>query len=322
MKRILMISKIIIARKAGRNPVRGLPIVFNTLVLTLMITSLGLPPVAKLAPAREAIRYYMEVLNPRLTVCKGDTVEYRVKVFYVEAAEPGKPWAKPGVKVTALSSNTDVGDFSNDWAITGFGYEDMLTAGFFFEAREPGVTDLFFEGLAVNKVASSYVDFPIRVTVIPCKFKVTASSQFSKCYEGGACLSLTVAVVDGLLSADENGYFTGTAPVLWLSSTVIPHFKSVVTVGSGNVNMRGTLNQRGQLMLEMEYQPVSWTEENTGPLGMVAGSSQTVNLSSLSFTVPSTERGASIKVNQVLSDEADSIDGSANVHVIQLDGAQ
>jgi hypothetical protein len=87
------------------------------LILALMLGSTGSTQPAQAAPAREGIRLYMDIVNPKTTVCVGKTVNYEARVYM--AFDP--PLTTPkgnkvernaiaGIKVDATSADKNVGD--------------------------------------------------------------------------------------------------------------------------------------------------------------------------------------------------------------------
>ncbi len=293
-------------------------ILYAALIGTLVIGSSSQITPVHAAPSAEVIMWYMDVASPKIKICVGETVEYSATVHYNYNAGESE-WALPGIKVEATSSDTNVGSFKKDTAITGFASEDLVTAGFSFTAKKPGKTNLYFEALADKNFTSTYVSFTVPVTVVPCKFKVITTSQMRACYVGG-CINFLGVIVGGQVTADETGYiFTGTAPVVWISTSAIPGCGAVNSLGISQVEMRGNLNESGQLLLKLDYGTVAFSEIITCPTG-TGGSSPPVNASPLTVTVPSTS-GVAVKLNQTLSG-GQVIVGSANVYVVPMDGAK
>jgi hypothetical protein len=293
-------------------------ILYAALISTLVIGSSGQITPVHAAPSAEAVTWYMDIASPKTKICAGETVEYLATVHYNYNAGESE-WALPGVKVEATSSDTNVGAFKMDTAITGFASADLVTAGFSFTAKKPGRTNLYFEALADRKFTSTYVSFTVPVTVIPCKFKVVTTSQMRACYVGG-CINFLGVILGGLVTADETGYiFTGTAPVVWISTSAIPGCGAVNSLGTSQVEMRGNLNESGQLLLKLDYGSVAFSEVITCPTG-TGGSNPPISVSPLNITVPSI-RGVAVRLKQTLSG-GQVIVGSANVYVIPMDGAQ
>jgi len=307
------------------------------LILALMLGSTGSTYPAQAAPAREGIRLYMDIVNPKTTICVGKTVNYEVRVYM--AFDP--PLTTPkgnkiernaiaGIKVDATSADKNVGDIVGRrqgplTRVTG-GAEDLVNletresvpnaAIFKFKAKKAGKTTLYFEGLAFGQ----YVSFNVPVTVIPCKFKVIATSNMSTCYPGG-CIKFRGVIVEGQVTADENGYFTGTAPVVWISSSVVPNCGAVNKLGISSVQMRGNLNESGQLLLELDYKPVQFSDVIKCPLG-AGGGNETIKVSALKVTVPPERKLVAVHLPQQLSGGPGGVSGLADVYVIPLDGSK
>ncbi len=293
--------------------------VWLALLLALVIASASQVPLAQAAPAADAPRWYMDVANPKTKLCVGETAKYLVKAYLAWSVEPGTELPLSGVKIEATSSDKSVGTFKKNSAISGFDNEDLVTAVFSFTAKKPGKTNLFFEGLVDKKVASTYVSFTVPVTVIPCKFKVVTTSKMTASYPGGSIKFLGV-IVGGKVTADENGYFTGTAPVVWISTSVVPGCGAVNSLGISNVKMRGNLNDSETLTLDLNYDPVSFKDVVKCRFGSGA-SSTSIQASPLNVDVPSANGGV-VNRKQQLSGGPGGANGSALVYVIPVDGAK
>jgi len=188
------------------------------LIFALILGSASQTQLAQAAPGRAGIRLYMDIVQPQTTVCVGKTVSYEARVYM--AFDP--PLTTPkgnkvensalaGVKIDATSADPNVGDIVGKkqgpvTRVTG-GTEDLVSlesgaaipnsAIFKFKARKAGKTTLYFEGLAFGE----YVSFNVPVNVIPCKFKVVATSNMSMCYPGG-CIKFRGVIVNGQVTGD------------------------------------------------------------------------------------------------------------------------
>jgi hypothetical protein len=318
-------------------PVPRRRIVVLMLALSLLFSSSGQIYTAQAAPAREGVTFYMDIVNPKTTVCVGKSVNYEARVYMVFNPPLTTPKgnkvdrnAIAGIKVDASSADPNVGDIVGRkqgplTRVTG-GAEDLVnlnnpdpvsnSATFKFKAKKAGKTTLYFEGSAYGQ----YVSFNVPVTVIPCKFKVISTSNMATCYPGG-CIKFRGVIVDGQVVADENGYFTGNAPVVWISSSVVPKCGAVNTLGISNVMMRGNLDETGQLKLELEYKPVQFSDVVKCALGSGAGSEK-ISVSGLQVTMPSESKLLAVKLPQQLSGGPGGVSGKADVFVIPLDGAK
>lgn len=258
--------------------------VFIALALALVIGSVGQTHPAHAAPAHEVITWYMDVINPKTTICVGETVEYRVKAFFVNTVEPRSEWALSGVKIEATSSNKSAGNFKKDTAITGFANEDLVTAGFSFTAKKPGKTNLYFEGLVDKKFTSTYVSFTVPVKVIPCKFKVKTVLQFPV----PDLYNITVISDEAVMTADEAGAFTGSATMSWVYSEVFQDCDFSISATDSQVDLTGQLDDNGgQFVATETFQPTTVTDTACCPVvGCVSYSAQG-SLYPLTFKVAS-----------------------------------
>ena len=190
---------------------------------------------------------------------------------------------------------------------------------FSLKANKPGKTILYFEALIDQKFTSTYVSFSVPVKVIPCKFKVVTTSNMAACYLGG-CIKFLGVIIDGMLKADENGYFIGEAPVVWLSTSAVPNCGAVNSLGIGKVKMRGNLNDNSQLILDLVYDQVKFSDVVTCPMGSGAGN-LTITASALNVTVP-TSSGGVVSKPQQMNGGPGAAGGSALVYVIPMDAAR
>lgn len=325
------VARILMA--VGRSAPRRLWIVVT---LALVIGSTGQTSPAQAAPAGVPDKPYMDIVNPKTTVCVGKTVQYEARVVIPPHTTAGitfSPYALDAIKVEAFSVDKNVGDFLNtrrgsSTRTTGSTDEVVdldnpelepgpHAAYFSFKAKKAGRTTLYFEGIARGQ----YVSFEVPVRVIDCKYKVVTTSQMSACYPGG-CIKFLGVILRGRVTADETGHiFAGTAPVVWLSTSQVPNCGAVNSLGISKVNMRGTLNESGQLLLELGYDPVTFADVVTCP-GLGSGSSNLlVTASPLKVTVRSAT-GVMVNLNQQLNGGPGSAPGSANVYVVPVEGAR
>ena len=292
-------------------------IFISILIFMLVFTSESLPSSVLAAPTSVSVTWFMDVANPKTIVCVGETVEYRATAHY-RSEHFQADWAISGVNIEASSTDTNVGSFSVDRQIAGMANEDLVTASFFFKGKKPGTTTLNFEALIDHNFTNTYVSFSVPVKVIPCKFKVVTTSNMAACYPGG-CIKFLGVIIDGMIKADENGYFTGEAPVVWISTSAVPNCGAVNSLGIGKVKMRGNLNDSSQLIVDLKYAPVSFSDVVTCPMGSGAGN-LTITASALNVTVP-TSTGGVVSKPQQMQGGPGSAGGSALVYVIPMDAA-
>lgn len=293
-------------------------IVLIALVLALTIGSAGQTPLAQAAPASELANFSMTVQNPRTKLRCGETVTYLVMVEV--APSNGAPTPAPAavglakglsvvnVTVEAESVNKSVGDFVG--AVKGTATtktsvvfdDDLATLGakFKFKANTPGKTTLYFQGL----VGQEYVSDKVEVKVLPCKFKVNTVSKFS--------VGMTsVGMIDAEIESDESGSFTGTATVNWVTSIICG---IVSPIDPGKADLTGTINESGQLVGQITFEPM--TSVGGGPCGI--GSVDTSNFGTLApLTLKASSAGVSVYTQaQVVTATNGSFTGTATLVVI------
>ncbi len=309
--------------------------VFIALVLALAVGSAGQTPSVIAAPAGVPVKVYMELVNPKTRVCVGKTAQYPVRVYTPPTTSAGidfDRYALPGIKVEGFSQDKTVGDFlgakkgtlttrttapSDEDIDEAGGFESTPnTAYFTFKAKKAGTTTLYFEASAHGQ----YVSDKVSVKVVNCKYKVIIGSQMNWCGPYG-CIKFRGVSTDGQVTADETGYiFTGTAPVYWVSTSKVPNCGAVNSLGIGQVKMRGNLSDSGQLLLELNYDTVPFTDVVTCP-GIGSGSSALpITPSPLTVTVPSF--GGVVQLSQQMDGGPEPALGSANVYVIPLESAR
>lgn len=291
------------------------------LVLALIIGSAGQTPLAQAAPARVPVKVYMDIVSPKTTVCAGKTVIYEARVYTPPTTIVGikvDRYALSGIKVEASSQDKNVGDFTgtkkgfvtrNTTALQPL--DDFETtphsAYFTFKAKKAGKTTLYFEGVAHGQ----YVSFDVPVKVINCKYKVKIVSKWS------AGMTIVATSSDGVMTADENGYFTGSANVNWVTS-ILCGIKS--PIAPSKADLTGTINESDQLVVKITFQPTS--SSGGGNCG-AAGVSTSNFLTPAPLTIRVATTGAvSTRQAQVVTAKNGSFTGTANVYVIPVDGTK
>lgn len=313
----------------SRNQAPRWRMVFIALVIALSIGSVSRSGPAQASAAGVPVRVYMQLINPKTTVCVGKQANYAVRVYTAPTTVVGiaiDAYALPGIRVEGSSQDKSVGDLvgaSNGTRTRVTGQtEEFLddeptphTAYFTFIAKKAGKTTLYFEGLAHGQ----YVSDKVLVKVIHCKYRVIIGSQMFWSGSYGSIKFRGVST-EGQIKADETGYiFTGTAPVYWVSTSNVPNCRAANSLGISTVNMRGNLSDSGQLLVELNYDPVSFNDVVSCPPGS-GTSGFPISPSSLKVSVP--YFGGVVQLSQQMDGGPGSAMGSANVYVIPLDGAQ
>lgn len=287
--------------------------IFIALLIVLVIGSTSQAPMAKAAPAGVSTYFSMRVRNPKTTLRCGQTVTYHV---VVDAAPSLLPTPSPsqlgiprgisivGVYVEADSTDKSVGDFVGAGRVrTTVSLDPELTtliaAKFKFKANKPGKTTLYFDGLVGTEHAAVQLD----VKVLPCRFKLNSVSIFK-------VGMTTVGTMDGEIEADEQGNFTGSATVNWVTS-MLCGISSPIAPGTADLN--GTINESGQLAGEITF----------GPITSVGGGSCGVGVATANFgtldplTIKASSEGVSVYTQaQAINATNGSFTGTATIVLI------
>ncbi len=143
-----------------------------------------------------------------------------------------------------------------------------------FTAGKPGVTTLKFT-VSINnswigtneKVtgSSSILTKEVRVKVIPCKFKVVTTSQWSANYPNYA--NKLVANLKGEMEVSANGQYAGTASVTWSMASFSWGCSHHDTISPGQAQLTGNLSDDGSLWVTVTYDLVAITDVSCGASG-------------------------------------------------------
>ena len=297
-------------------------------VVTLVLAAGGLGhlPGAQAAPAGANVRYYMDVVNPKTTVCTGETVTYVVNVHsQFTSAPPG--WTDKnlpaattlaGVTVEALSTDKAVGNFKTTGKqVTGMEFDGTNSVEFEFVAgKKPGSTTLYFEGAVPGyDINMDYVSFPVPVKVIVCEYKVNVISNWFVTEGTDGSIALVALIQGATLSADTDGHYTGSTSVLWIPHIVLPSACSHTdTVSPSPANLVGDLNESGELVVQVTYDTATLAEQGACPPQDI-DTKNPLSPEALTIRVPSA--GGTKQGNQKLKDQG--IPGSFVITVIPVE---
>jgi hypothetical protein len=243
--------------------------VFIALVLALTIGSAGQISPAQAAPARSTnLRFELKPYpEGPLTISECEFVHFDVIVSKEEQVvlfgrERPVYSILSGVNINGSVQNSNIGTLRPPKSSTGFEDDDTAAAGFTFTPKKAGKTTITFKatvgtywvGDAQEKNAKQ-IEVPdkmVQVTVTPCKFKVTTISSWS------AGMDIVAAIDDAVMKADEQGHFTGSANVNWVTSIIGgPGCGAKSTVAPGKADLTGEINESDQLVGKVTFQPVS-----------------------------------------------------------------
>jgi hypothetical protein len=296
--------------------------VFIALVVTLGIGGAAQPP----PPTN--VRFYIDVVAPKYTLCIGETVTYTMRVYRQFTSPPSgwtdknlpDPYAVTGVQLEAHSSDNSVGTFKNNKAsralgMTGFGDVDFETAEFVFTAgKKPGKANLYFEGAVRGyEINTGYVTTTIPVKVVRCKYRVNTNSYWF--YAGQYGTAYVYEFMNATLSGPAEGALTGNTRALWVGVNRIPKYGSTVNVNGGNVTLTGRRFESGDLEVTIDFGTITETEKNCGQAGCGGGDF------SYSLIIKGTfpEAGGSRRVSQPLNTISGPMPGTTSITITPLE---
>ncbi len=241
-------------------------------VLLALVFALASSGAAQPPPPSSLIKVYMDVVNPKTTVCVGETVQYSVKVLMAAEALVGGDWALPEVEITGRSSNEIIGHFTRDTARTGPDDGDVAkAASFSFMGGKPGKIILTFTasvlaGFEGERSSERDVSFPVPVKVIYCKYKITTITKFpaTPFDDSVPHPAIVVRMKETLVTADADGGFNGSgaSAMLWVGSSMtgkVEGASCTITdkfAAASQVNLSGNLSESGnELRLTLTFGP-------------------------------------------------------------------
>lgn len=311
--------------------------VFIALLLALAVGTAQLPlaqaadpvlsilaqPTAQPTALRASVVYIMNPINPKKTLCFGETVTYTLNVYRRLMTPPpttlsgmqaaGGRWSelyiRPGVRVEATSSEPSIGTFARPgYGHTGEEFDGTNNVEFQFTAKKKlGSTNLYFEAVVNDQDGGGYITATVPVKVIPCKFKVKTVLQFPvEIYD------ITVISDNAVMTADEGGAFTGSTSMYWAYSNfnLAP---CTIEIGAtdSQVDMTGQLEEEGgQFTATQTFQPQTDAGIVTCPGLGSGGGSGAFTVSPITFSVASSG-GVAIQTVQ-----AGNISGLAHIVVV------
>jgi hypothetical protein len=271
---------------------------FIALLLAFNIGSAGQPPSAQPSQTDDNnAKFYMVLINPKTTLCTGESHTYTVVIngqFMAEGA-----WSKArainGVNIEAYADPRSLGTFydaekngkgGSVYEETSESYLRPISVDFVFTAgKKPGKGALTFQGLVKGYAASvGYVSVPpLPVKVVPCKFKVRTIGEAD-----AMIYNITVISNDAIMTADAAGSYTGSGSLYWVySKAAVPCSTFAISAADSQVNLTGKLDDEGQQLAVTEtFTPTTVSLNASCALGSYSGQ-QTGSLGPLTFSVAS-----------------------------------
>ena len=214
----------------------------------------------------------MNVVAPKTTLCTGETVVYTVQVLQSYVGPP-RGWTGPGlpkpvalsrVVVNALARDASIGKFrapqtrSTSLIASPEGDEPPSSTFTFTASKNPGKSVLYFDGMVAGyDIHTDYVDFNMPITVIHCKYKVSATSQwiFSAEYGTGFVFAFINESPVGYRLPGQTEFASFRAenvPVAWVGYNRIPNYGSFVSLNYGTATITGKVLD-DQLQVNIEF---------------------------------------------------------------------
>jgi hypothetical protein len=307
------------------NPAQRWRSVILALALVLIIGTVNPTPSAQAAPAGSTELSFFMLANKEggsKPVCVGELVTIEVLVLRLKVVNgvSEAPEAITGISVNGVVDNPNIGQISPSenttiWASAIY----PGAADFVFTAEKPGETIVAFSGMIVHPGwfgtnwggSSQIVSDQVSVKVIPCKFKVEATSRWNN-NVGGIYLAMMDEIV---LRADAEGRYSGSANVNWIGTFMMDSCPKEYTIPSGQAKLTGELNDSGQLIATLTYQPVAVTFN--GACGNLSGWDDfQVSQDPLRFSVPASGGVFALPQFLIGSREMGIFDGSVAIVVI------
>ena len=224
-----------------------------------------------------------------------------------------------GVHVSGSVENPTIGTLRPATSSTSFEDGDYDAAGFTFVAKKAGKTAITFKATVgsywvgdgapeKNTKQIAVPDKKVQVIVVQnCQYAVTISSHFKV-----PGLEYVGTILNAELTPDENGNYTGTAPLTWRGWwQVVPPgvgagltCNTTLTAPPQHAELTGKINDQGILTVEVTYTPAtgSWRAVCTDGKQSTPPIDSPVNLSMtpLKISVPASTGGASVKTQDLV----------------------
>ncbi len=186
---------------------------------------------------------------------------------------------------------------------------------FEFTGVAAGRTTIQFRGEVRNFLSRYPVHEAVDVRVIPCHLQVMTNARWFQRLIGGN-VTVYAILYDGEMVGDSSGVYTGTGNVVWLVYAAIPGCAQTNTLHYGTVDLRGSLADNDQIMVDMTYAPLPGSEVINCPGLGRGGGDIFANAGPLRAVVPST--GGVVTLPQRLAGAAGEITGRSFVSIVPL----
>lgn len=260
--------------------------VFIALVLMLAIGSANRSALAQGAAPGYKVGTHMETSLPK-EICVGETGSFTVTVIRtVNVTVPQSNarfdfrFPRAGIPVYASSKDPDIASLRIETQIIGWDYDVPDKVKFEFRGNKAGTTSIDISTGSVSRLAGEIFDVPsgqtdsdkfkttVAVKVLSCKFEVTAVSTF----ESAPSMKVIATINKAVMKTDAPGHYIGTGKVFWTGSWAWADGGCAheLTAPPSAANLQGTLDDDGQLVMDLSYEAQSgsnfWKTSCGGPI--------------------------------------------------------
>ena len=320
MKGNINISKDLSAHAARRhqtlNPLPRWRVVFVALVLAFAFGSVSQTAPVQAQDDQVNYQFVIDIANPSSKfLCIGESREYRVRILEKALILPNEPTINASVTLAGKTSitgnieNPSVADFTslNPVLINSPSARGLRPGAVTFtvKGKTAGDATLSFSGGVeyYNHMTIAYPLTGLPLKVINCKYKVHMDSKWS------TGMTIT-ATLDGVMQADENGAYHGTADVTWVTSKLCG---IVSPISPSTAEMTGALNGDDQLVVKITF----GSARSSGG-GVCVKGVTTKNYISPDPLIITVRQAGVVKQTEVATAENGSFPGQATVTVTPL----
>ena len=298
--------------------------VFTMLVLTLGMGSLFQTVAAQPAGIPTEVTYVFNFGNTKEALCLGEKVSYKVSI-QARVVTPGDPdvsqyhVTNATLTETVLNSNI-LKDVTTVVSGSAPSNEEPYSQTYTFIAAGLGRTSIDLLGIVVtqsNKVLETEYRLHdmLDVRVVPCRLRVITNARWNQSL-GPANVKAYAVVYNGEMVGDANGYYSGTAQVVWIVKASIPGCGQTNTLKLGTVEMKGKMDLDEQLHVDLDYQPLSGSEIINCPGLGTGGGGVFAAASPLKVQVPNF--GGVVQLQQTLRNPSFDVDTTTYVYIVPV----
>ncbi|MBA3869032.1 MAG: hypothetical protein H0X30_07755 [Anaerolineae bacterium] len=298
--------------------------VFTMLILTLGIGSVFQTVAAQPAGIPTTVTYIFNYGNTKEALCLGEKVSYKVSIQARVVVQGDPDVSQYHVTNATLTETVQNSNILKDSSTIVPGLspsnDEPFSQTYTFVAVGLGRTKIDLVGVVVtqsnNVVETEYtLHDTISVRVVPCRLKVITNARWNQSM-GPANVKAYAVVYNGEMVGDANGYYSGTAQVVWIVKASIPGCGQTNTLKLGTVEMKGKIDLDEQLHVDLDYQQLSGSEIINCPGLGTGGGGVFAAASPLKVQVPNF--GGVVQLQQTLRNPSFSVDTMTYVYVVPV----